>query len=81
MITSIKWHIQRLWIVPVTLVFLALGQYLTIQNVNNLHLVTLASALIGGSYGLIFGTYPAVIADRFGTRLFSTSWGWCVQGL
>lgn len=75
-----KWHIQRLWIVPVTLVFLALGQYLTIQNVNDLHLVTLASALIGGSYGLIFGTYPAVIADRFGTRLFSTSWGLVCTG-
>lgn len=75
-----KWHIQRLWIVQVTLVFLALGQYLTIQNVNNLHLVTLASALIGGSYGLIFGTYPAVIADRFGTRLFSTSWGLVCTG-
>ncbi|EMG48216.1 hypothetical protein SBY92_003074 [Candida maltosa Xu316] len=75
-----KWHIQRLWIVQVTLVLLCIGQYITLVNVNNPHLVSAASAIIGGSYGLIFGTYPAVIADRFGSKNFSSVWGLLCTG-
>ncbi|ODV78153.1 MFS general substrate transporter [Suhomyces tanzawaensis NRRL Y-17324] len=70
-----KFHISRLWIVAATSVALAVGQFINIHNVNNPHLVSIASALIGGCYGLAFGTYPAVIADQFGTKTFSTSWG------
>lgn len=75
-----KWHIQRLWIVQVTLILMALGQYITLANVNDKHLIALASAMIGGSYGLIFGTYPAVIADGFGTKHFSSNWGLVCTG-
>lgn len=75
-----RWHIQRLWIVQVTLILMCLGQYVTIVNVNDKHLIALASAMIGGSYGLIFGTYPAVIADGFGTKNFSSNWGLVCTG-
>ncbi|KAK6462657.1 monocarboxylate transporter [Scheffersomyces coipomensis] len=75
-----KYHIQRLWIVLVTIAILSVGQFVTIINVSNPHLVTLASAITGGCYGLAFGTYPAVIADSFGTRTFSTSWGLVCTG-
>ncbi|RCK59100.1 hypothetical protein Cantr_07370 [Candida viswanathii] len=75
-----KWHVQRLWIVQVTLVLMGLGQYITLVNVNNKHLIAIASAMIGGSYGLIFGTYPAVIADGFGTKNFSSNWGLVCTG-
>ncbi|RCK62580.1 hypothetical protein Cantr_09543 [Candida viswanathii] len=75
-----KWHIQRLWIVQVTLVLMGLGQYITLINVNDKHLIAIASAMIGGSYGLIFGTYPAVIADGFGTKNFSSNWGLVCTG-
>lgn len=59
---------------------MALGQYITLANVNDKHLIALASAMIGGSYGLIFGTYPAVIADGFGTKHFSSNWGLVCTG-
>ncbi|CAK9441314.1 uncharacterized protein LODBEIA_P51830 [Lodderomyces beijingensis] len=75
-----RWHIQRLWIVLFTLVILATAQYLTIINVSSFHLTSVVSAMVGGSYGLIFGTYPAVMADSFGTRTFSTTWGLVCTG-
>jgi hypothetical protein len=72
--------LQRLWIVFVTCFALSLGLLLTIVNVNDPRLVTLSSILIGTSYGLTFGTYPAIIADKFGTRTFSTTWGLICTG-
>ncbi|WLF80485.1 hypothetical protein PVL30_004267 [Lodderomyces elongisporus] len=75
-----QWHIQRLWIVAFTLILLASGQFIAIQNVSSFHLTSVVSAIIGGSYGLIFGTYPAVIADSFGTKTFSTNWGLICTG-
>ncbi|KAI5965586.1 uncharacterized protein KGF55_000948 [Candida pseudojiufengensis] len=75
-----KWHIQRLWIVQFTIALLCLGQYLTMINVSSFHGTSINSAIMGGSYGLIFGTYPAVIADQFGTKTFSTNWGLICTG-
>ncbi|KAK6455025.1 monocarboxylate transporter [Scheffersomyces xylosifermentans] len=75
-----KFHIQRLWIVVVTVIILSVGQFITITNVNSAHLISVSSAIIGGSYGLVFGTYPAVVADSFGTRTFSTNWGLICTG-
>ncbi|KAI5955283.1 hypothetical protein KGF54_001844 [Candida jiufengensis] len=75
-----KWHIQRLWIVQFTLALLCFGQYLTIINVSSFHWTSIISAIMGGSYGLIFGTYPAIIADQFGTKTFSTNWGLICTG-
>ncbi|CAK7903555.1 hypothetical protein CAAN3_06S07316 [[Candida] anglica] len=73
------YHIQRLWIVLVTLVTLGIGQYL-VMTTQSASLISLTSIIIGGSYGLVFGTYPAVIADKFGTRTFSTTWGLICTG-
>ncbi|ABN65506.2 Monocarboxylate transporter [Scheffersomyces stipitis CBS 6054] len=75
-----KYHIQRLWIVVVTIIILSVGQFITITNVNSAHLISISSAIIGGSYGLVFGTYPAVVADSFGTKTFSTTWGLICTG-
>lgn len=75
-----KYHIQRLWIILFTMVLLCSGQALAIYNVNNPTLVTLTSGIIGGSYGIIFGVYPAVIADQFGSSTFSTTWGLLCTG-
>lgn len=75
-----KWHIQRLWIVQATLIILSLAQYITITNVSEFHWTAVASSLTGACYGLIFGTYPAVIADSFGTKTFSTNWGLICTG-
>lgn len=75
-----KLHASRLWIVVFDTLILAVGQYISMVNVNNATLICIASVIIGGSYGLVFGTYPAIIADTFGTRTFSTSWGLICTG-
>lgn len=75
-----QFHIQRLWVVQCTILLLSVGQYILVMNVSNVVLVTVASTIVGGCYGLIFGTYPAVIADTFGTRTFSTTWGLICTG-
>lgn len=73
-------QIQRLWIVAVTTMVLACGELLLIKNKSNIHLILISSAIIGSCYGLAFGTYPAIIADIFGTKTFSTTWGLICTG-
>lgn len=70
-----KYHIQRLNLIAVTIISLTIGQVSMILNENNIHLLNLSSVIIGMSFGFIFGTYPAIIADYFGTKTFSTTWG------
>ncbi|CAH2353823.1 uncharacterized membrane protein [[Candida] railenensis] len=74
-----RYHIQRLWIVLVTIIFFSGGQLL-IMNLQRADLIIIPSIIVGASYGLIFGTYPAVIADEFGTKTFSTTWGLICTG-
>lgn len=74
-----KFRLQRLWIGLVTILALSSGQ-LVLAYYNSLGLLSFTSALIGGSYGLIFGTYPAIMADEFGTDTFSTTWGLVCTG-
>lgn len=74
-----KFKLQRLWIVLLTIVALACGQLILI-NSNKLAHLSLSSAIIGASYGLVFGTYPAIMAEKFGTETFSTTWGLICTG-
>lgn len=41
----------------------------------NPSLVILLSSLSGLGYGALFGVYPALVADTFGTRGLSFNWG------
>ncbi|CAI5759493.1 unnamed protein product [Candida verbasci] len=75
-----RFQIQRITIVLFTLVLLNIGQGIIITNVSSQILVSIASAFMGSSYGLIFGTYPAIIADEFGSKSFSTNWGLICTG-
>ncbi|KAG7192976.1 uncharacterized protein KQ657_001086 [Scheffersomyces spartinae] len=74
-----KYHIQRLWIVVFTLLLLIAGEQILI-HLNESYMITVSSAIVGSCYGLTFGTYPAVIADFFGTRTFTTTWGLICTG-
>lgn len=65
---------QRLWVVLFTVLLCFIGQVL-IALTNDLGTLTLTSLIIGGSYGLFNGTFPAIMADTFGTSVFSTAWG------
>ncbi|AGO12746.1 AaceriADR278Wp [[Ashbya] aceris (nom. inval.)] len=42
--------------------------------------ISVASVLFGLEYGVTFGTYPVIIADAFGTSIFSTIWGVLTTG-
>lgn len=70
---------QRQWVILATIGLLGLGQVMLIWS-NSLHSVTVISLIIGGSYGLLNGTYPAIIADTFGTKSFTTAWGLMCSG-
>lgn len=70
---------QRLWVILVTTCFLGVGQYMLVVT-NSMSRITFISILIGTGYGLLNGTYPAIIADDFGTKNFSTAWGLICSG-
>lgn len=75
-----KYHVQRLWIIVFNVILATAGHFITLNNNGNVHLISLTSAMIGGSYGLTFGAYPAIVADFFGTKTFSTTWGLICTG-
>lgn len=65
---------QRQWVILFALTLTFVTQFI-VMNSNTIHLVTLASLLTGSAYGLIYGCYPAIIADLCGTENFTTAWG------
>ncbi|CEP61517.1 uncharacterized protein LALA0_S03e04632g [Lachancea lanzarotensis] len=42
--------------------------------------LSLSSLIFGFAFGITFGTFPAIIADHFGTEGFSTIWGLFTTG-
>lgn len=70
---------QRQWVVIGTIFMIAAGQLLLITT-NSLTTITVISFIIGGGYGLLNGTYPAIIADSFGVKAFTTAWGLICSG-
>lgn len=74
-----QWKAQRQWVILGTIWLIGMGQVLLIWT-NSLNTITVISAMIGGGYGLLNGTYPAIIADTFGTKTFTTAWGLTCSG-
>lgn len=83
---------QRAWciLVACTLMFFASRQIVAplhdplvdtkLKTPPNIRNISVSSVLFGYAFGVTFGTYPAIIADLFGTDGFSTIWGLCVTG-
>lgn len=46
-------------------------------NIKN---ISVCSAMFGFAFGILFGTFPSIIADSFGTGGFSTIWGLSTSG-
>ncbi|KAI8820966.1 major facilitator superfamily domain-containing protein [Fimicolochytrium jonesii] len=44
------------------------------------HLLTLATTLVGFSYGSLFSTAPVIVSKWFGVAGFGTHWGWFQWG-
>ncbi|ODV84952.1 hypothetical protein CANARDRAFT_180356, partial [[Candida] arabinofermentans NRRL YB-2248] len=68
-----SWKLQRVWVVLFSVVVLGLGQ-LTLLLLNDINSLSLSSLLIGFSYGSLYGTLPAIVADMFGSKSFATTW-------
>ncbi|QLG72417.1 hypothetical protein HG535_0D01250 [Zygotorulaspora mrakii] len=86
-----KLKAQRLWnIVVAGILFVyASLQMLQVSHVNlsaimegpdNIKNISFCSALFGYGFGILFGTFPSIIADAFGTEGFSTIWGLSTSG-
>ncbi|VEU20656.1 DEKNAAC101608 [Brettanomyces naardenensis] len=70
---SKRLQMSRLWVIIMGLCTLILGQ-VSLIVFNSLGALSLTSLLVGISYGAIYGTLPAVLADTFGSRNFATTW-------
>ncbi|GAV46748.1 hypothetical protein ZYGR_0A03430 [Zygosaccharomyces rouxii] len=87
-----KLDAQRMWNIVLAgfLMFWGSGQMLhqipgaavsTATNLpQSLTNISFCSAIFGFAFGVLFGTYPAIIADSFGTAAFSTIWGISTSG-
>jgi MFS family permease len=69
-----KLKAQRIWCIALAALMMALGQYL-LTIVESLDGLTGPSFVIGFAFGFVFGVFPAIIADTFGTDGFTTVWG------
>lgn len=69
-----KLNAQRIWCIAISACVMLLGQYL-VTKINSLDALTLPSFVVGLAFGFCFGTFPAIIADCFGTDGFTTLWG------
>ncbi|ODV97280.1 hypothetical protein PACTADRAFT_49020 [Pachysolen tannophilus NRRL Y-2460] len=74
-----KFKCQRLWLVIFSLTILLIAQILVLL-INTVDGLAVTSVLIGCSYGSLFGVYPAVIAEAFGSQGFTTTWGLICTG-
>ncbi|KAH3667020.1 hypothetical protein WICMUC_005367 [Wickerhamomyces mucosus] len=74
-----KLKAQRLWCIVAGAVLMTIGQ-ITIITINDSNLLIYPSLIIGFAFGFIFGTFPAIVADDFGTSKFTTFWGLMTTG-
>ncbi|KAF8005347.1 hypothetical protein HF325_000804 [Metschnikowia pulcherrima] len=69
-----NWRAQRQWVILGTILLTFIGQLFLVLT-NSIHGITFVSLCVGGAYGILNGSYPAIIADEFGTKSFTTAWG------
>ncbi|KAF2456923.1 major facilitator superfamily domain-containing protein [Lineolata rhizophorae] len=67
-------HLSRFWCV-ITSASIFAGAQLVAINLLNPHLLFFLSGLTGLAYGVLFGVYPALVADAFGVAGLSLNWG------
>ena len=67
-------HCSRFWTLVVSATIFTIAQVvaLSIENPNQLFWL---SGLTGIAYGMLFGVYPALVADAFGTSGQGVNWG------
>lgn len=74
-----KFKLQRLWCIFIASLLFILGHGL-VTLFDSVEKITISSMIIGFAFGFVFGTFPAIVADSFGTEVFSTMWGLITTG-
>lgn len=69
-----KFKAQRIWCIVFASVLMGIGQHL-VTITGKVDGLIVPSIVIGFAFGFCFGTFPAIIADTFGTDGFTTLWG------
>ncbi|QLQ78041.1 hypothetical protein HG537_0A02880 [Torulaspora globosa] len=87
-----KFHAQRLWNVVMAAALMCwasnqmssrswdLPAYAVSSAPPNISNISHCSAIFGFAFGILFGTFPPIIADSFGTDNFSSIWGLITSG-
>lgn len=87
-----KLKAQRLWNIVLSAILMAvastqmlnrssdLSGYVATSVPKNISNVSRCSAIFGFAFGILFGTFPPIIADSFGTDGFSSIWGLATSG-
>lgn len=74
---------QRMWTIFIASALMIIGSINIIRvdsKKHTLNNVYTSSIIFGYAFGAIFGSFPSIVADSFGTRNFSKIWGVCTTG-
>ncbi|KAI9731152.1 MAG: hypothetical protein M1834_005345 [Cirrosporium novae-zelandiae] len=69
-----KLQMSRYWNICFSSIVFLIAQIFA-TNVSNPHYLVFVSGLTGLAYGFLFGVYPSLVADAFGTPALSQNWG------
>lgn len=86
-----KLKAQRIWNIVIAALMFTYASFQMLKNMSpgqisiaeapkNIKNISICSAIFGYAFGVLFGTFPPVIADAFGTDGFSTIWGLTTSG-
>jgi MFS family permease len=68
-------HKSRFWCLVGSSAIFAIAQFAAL-SVENPYWLWIVSSISGLGYGVLFGVYPALVADAFGVSGLSANWGW-----
>lgn len=69
-----KLQMSRFWCAAASAAIFMLAQVCAVRIENPNHLWAV-SGLTGLAYGVLFGVFPTLVADAFGTKGFAVNWG------
>lgn len=72
-----KLRASRFWCLVISAGVFSLAQVLALV-VSDPNFLFLVSSLTGIGYGFLFGVFPALVADAFGTQGMSLNWGFFI---
>ncbi|CAL9731383.1 hypothetical protein MOUN0_L07558 [Monosporozyma unispora] len=78
-----KLNSQRIWAIFCGASFMIIGSANIISvdpSHPTLRNVYTSSIIFGYAFGAVFGAFPSIVADSFGTKNFSKVWGICTTG-